>query len=140
MTDETGMNDPESDLDNAALADVLRALLHSAPPAPVDAAWRAAQVRAAIERAWPHGMPPAAEPGHHQGGRDAHDAPADAAHASTAPGAPRLDHLHETGQHHPPGPLDPGLQADPRRGQPGGPGQHGDPGQHGPFGDPHGGH
>jgi hypothetical protein len=129
MTDQPGMNDPESDLYNAALADVLRELLHTAPRAGIDPAQRAAQVSAAIQRAWPHGIPPAAEPGHQQGSHGGPaDAPSQAAHAT-----PRPEHLHELGQHHPAGPLGHGHPADLPHGEPG-------PGHPGPPGDPHTGH
>ena len=63
------MSDPEADLDNAALAEQLRALLGEPSPqdrAAVDPAQRTAEIRAAIQRAWPHDAPPAAEPGHHE--------------------------------------------------------------------------
>jgi hypothetical protein len=131
MTDETAMNDPESDLDNAALARDLRELLHTAPPAPVSPARRAELVHAAIQRAWPHGAPPAEEPGH--------DADHDA-HAQAAPGVPSLDHLHEASQHAPHGLADPGHLGGHELDHPGGAGPHGDMGGHGSPGDVHGGH
>jgi hypothetical protein len=129
MTDETAMNDPERDLDNAALARTLRELLHAAPPAPVDPARRAELLHAAIQRAWPHGTPPPAGPGH-DGGHDPHPEP--------APGVPSLDHAHEASQHTSHGLADPGHLAGHEVDQPGGP--HGDLGGHGWPGDAHGGH
>jgi hypothetical protein len=126
VTDETVMNDPESDLDNAALARDLRELLHAAPPAPVSPDRRAELVHAAIQRAWPHGVPPSAGPGH-DGGHDAHPGP--------ALGVPSLDHLHEASQHPSHGAADPGHLAGHDLDHPGGP--HGDLGGHG---DAHGGH
>jgi hypothetical protein len=94
MTSDTGPADPEADLDNAALADTLRALLHSGPVAdpvadpadpadPVTAAQRAAEVRAAISRAWPDGVPPASD-------HDAHPAPPPAGDHDALP--PAGDH------------------------------------------------
>jgi hypothetical protein len=130
VTDETAMNDPESDLDNAALARDLRELLHAAPRAPVSPAQRADLVHAAIQRAWPHGAPPAAGPGH-DGDHDAHPGPA-------ALGAPSLDHLHEASQHPSHGVAGPGQLPGHDLDHPGGP--HGDLGGHGSPGDAHGGH
>jgi hypothetical protein len=132
--DETAMNDPESELDNAALAGVLRELLHGASSAPVDPARRAELVHAAIQRAWPHGVPPAAEPAHDS----AHDA-----RPEPARGVPSLDHLHEASQRGPHHRTDPGHltgHEPDHPGAPGAPGQHGYLGGHGSPGDAHGGH
>jgi hypothetical protein len=122
MTDDTGMTDPEAELDNAALAETLRALLRepsAADTAGVDPAQRAAEVRAAIQRAWPHGVPPAAEPGH-PAGHDTHPAAA-APHDLPGPGHPGPHDLH-------PQPL------------PGHPPADHHPGDPGPHPDPHGAH
>jgi hypothetical protein len=128
MSDETGVNDPESELDNAALAHVLRALLHTPSPAPVDPAQRTAEVRAAIQRSWPHGVPPAAEPGHQPGGHGSEAPP------RARPGAGDPGHHAGPGWHDSPGRIPPGHPGGPRAAQPGDPDHHGSPG------DPHGGH
>ena len=117
MTDGAGMTDPESEPDNAMLADVLRSALHAVPRADVEPAQRAAEITVALQRAWPHGVPPPPEPGPHGSGphesgwyQAAHHA---AGHSDDGPAF---------GHHG-------GIVDD----QPGGD-------QHGPAGGPHGGH
>jgi hypothetical protein len=137
MTDERAMDDPESDLDNALLARALREALHAAPPSPVDAAYRAESIHAAIQHAWPQGMPPAAEHGHDlEPGPDAgqsHDAgpgtPPDPGHGGSG-----LEHVHEAIQHawdHVSDHLHLPHHGHPDHGHP----DH-DPGHRGPHGDP----
>ena len=127
MTDGAGMTDPESEPDNAMLADVLRSALHAVPRADVEPAQRAAEITVALQRAWPHGVPPPPEPGPHESGP----------HES----GPHESGPHESGwyqaAHHAAGHSDDGPAFGHHGGivddQPGGD-------QHGPAGGPHGGH
>ena len=136
MTSDAGHLDPEADLDNAALGSALRELLRApaTSAAPADLGQRDAEIRAAISRAWPGGVPPAAAAEHRDDRGDDHRAqPRPGGHGP--PGAGPHAGL---GEHDRPGVLGPhhlGQPGDP--GHPGGLGhpgdsQHGDS-QHGDF-------
>jgi hypothetical protein len=92
MTGQPSIPDPEASVENAELAAALRGLLRTETPSPASPAERAAEIRAVLDRAWPHGVAPFAPEGgdHHNP-----DLSSDPGHDAEAA------QVHHAAEHHP---------------------------------------